>query len=429
MSSERRRLLLLAPIFPPDLGVATVRVSQLAELLPERGWDVDVVTLARRADRFDTDAGGLGGHTRVRYIDFERVAAQRSGADRPEQPGGPRNGASRVTLQRRLKLLAFPLVRKTAVPDVDVRWWPRWTPRLHAILDELRPDVVLSSSPQHSLHEGGRLAARHLDVPWVADFRDPLVDDPRYGPFGWRRVRRSAFHRFERGIYDDADLVVHAIPLHHRIALERYAAVPTPKLLLTNGFPPGLVALCDRPRRPGRTRLCLAGKTPDREFMALVGALGTLVAAGADVELVHMGEQPAHVSARATSVLGTRYTGLGLVPHATALEHIAEADVLLSVLSSERSRMMLLSSKLFEYLATGRPVIAVNPTQSDRALLADYPAALVVDDPGHDAVHAALEQALAPLAPAPPEWLERFRRTYDRSALAARYAEALDALV
>jgi glycosyltransferase involved in cell wall biosynthesis len=412
VTAVTRRILLLTSRFPPDLGVGTVRPSHLAELLPERGFAVDVVTRPTRprtiADPVDTDYGGIGGHTRVRYLDIE--------PHRP-QPGLPTR-------------LSWRWVAELSVPDGDIVFMRLWEDRLRAVVEELAPDLVISTSPKHSLHHGGRLASRVAGVPWVADFRDPLVDDPRYGPLvGLRRYRRRGFERYERRIYEDAALVVHTVPTHHRIATERHRDLATPKVLITNGFPPELPALCAAPRRPGPLRLCLAGKTPEAEFTMLIAAVERLVAEGHDLELVNMGEQPATVDAIAAERLRSRYVGLGHVPHSTAIGHIAEADVLLSILSAERSRMMLLSSKLFEYGATGRPIVLVRPTADDRELLASHPSAVVIDEPSDDALEAGLRQALLDLGPAPDTWLAAFRSTYDRRALVMRYADELDRLL
>jgi glycosyltransferase involved in cell wall biosynthesis len=95
------------------------------------------------------------------------------------------------------------------------------------------------------------------------------------------------------------------------------------------------------------------------------------------------------------------------------------------VLSPERASYRLLSSKLFEYGATGRPIVAIRPTADDRALLADHPAAASIDEPDVASVTDAIRRAALSPPEVPAAWLAAFRARYDRGALAGAYADAI----
>ena len=71
------------------------------------------------------------------------------------------------------------------------------------------------------------------------------------------------------------------------------------------------------------------------------------------------------------------------------------ADVLVNYLSTERSEHYLLSSKLFEYLATRCPVIEVNPTVPDRQLLRRLPDVVVLKHPTLEELKEALARVTA----------------------------------
>jgi glycosyltransferase involved in cell wall biosynthesis len=65
--------------------------------------------------------------------------------------------------------------------------------------------AVVSTSQPYAAHTVGRAIARALDVPWIADFRDPMTEaEGRVWP---SRLHWWAERREERGLLRDADLV------------------------------------------------------------------------------------------------------------------------------------------------------------------------------------------------------------------------------
>jgi hypothetical protein len=126
----------------------------------------------------------------------------------------------------------------------------------------------------------------------------------------------------------------------------------------------------------------------------------------------------------------TPATYLGRLAHRDALREILSADVLLAALSVERSRMGLCSTKLYEYMATGRPIVAINPTAEDlRLLQGHYDHFWVLHDPSvaevADTLARALDQARASeddrqhLRPAVRDVRGRFARSVGSAQLLA----------
>jgi hypothetical protein len=69
----------------------------------------------------------------------------------------------------------------------------------------------------------------------------------------------------------------------------------------------------------------------------------------------------------------------GLLPYREAMRRVAGADVLLLVVGRNHAEM--LPGKLFDYLATGRPVIGIGPIPSEAADLLKASGAGVMLDP------------------------------------------------
>jgi len=72
---------------------------------------------------------------------------------------------------------------------------------------------------------------------------------------------------------------------------------------------------------------------------------------------------------------------------------------------------MVTSGKIYEYMATGKPIAVVADSEQDsRRVLADYPRVHVAESTDADAVASAMAAALADAAGPDADRLERARR-------------------
>src|SRR5258705_12606532 len=129
------------------------RLDTLARLLSARGWEVVVLT-ATGSRRGVSDTPG---------IEVIRTTRSLLGEDGRGHPAIASPAVSRIPLLRNF----------TRFPD-KYSWWNfTLAPRVVSILRKRRIDVVMSSSPPHSLHLGVRVARAVQPFRWVAEFRDP----------------------------------------------------------------------------------------------------------------------------------------------------------------------------------------------------------------------------------------------------------------
>lgn len=320
-------------------------------------------------------------------------------------------------------------IGQLSVPDLSIGFWRRIRPAALRHIESIQPDVILTTSPLHATHDLGRWLRRETDVPWVADFRDPYRIDPRYQPRGLGVLRRSAHERFEASIYHNADLIVHSIPIEHRWARLVYHQARRRMLELSNGCPPELADETITPNRSADSRrsIRVIGAAGEDESRILADTITDLVHKGMDLELRLVGRPP-HNAERIRRTLGDRAILTGQLPHRDALAQIAGADVLVCNTAADRARSLLLSSKLFEFLAVGVPVLVVNPTRSDRHLLRGRRGVRMLNEPGRHDLIEALKWALGDNAAPPRHAVEEFRRCFDRRRQVGTLAEHLDRL-
>lgn len=413
-----RKLLLLAPTFYPHPHVSAIRVSQWARHLPEFGWQPLVLC---RHHGFTATREGLDEaihpEVQVEYLG-------------PHAPP-PRTAATRMNLKKQLNQLIFDkLIDPLSVPDSFVWKWRRLSNRAIAIAEQWKPDVVMSSSPPHSIHLVGREVAQATGVPWVADFRDPYLIDRRFDLRGLKKLFAKQHREFERGIYRDAALCIHAIPIHGRWAAQHYPFARDTIRILPNGIPSELLDehFLHAGMRSSRLSIRGVGYFGRGAVAIMASVLRSLEQRGIEAELRHAGrvvDAPVSVPPD----LKDRLQFLGRVDHQRALREIVGADVLLKFDDLERAKVNGLSSKLFEYLATGKPIVAINLTRPDRQLLRRIPWCWCLENPRPDAIVDAVEQAVATKAKPCEEWLRAFRQQYNRRNQTQRLACWLEELV
>ncbi len=259
-----------------------------------------------------------------------------------------------------------------------------------------RFDAVITTSPPESIHAVG-MALRRRGVPWIADVRDGWTFESLRPDFP-TAAQRTLDERLERRWLGGADVVVCVSKPAAEDLRRRQIAEP---VLIPNGWDPETApepaAPADPILDPGRVSLLYTGRfgTYGRDPRPLVAALQRLAAADPDsasrLELVVAGPlSEAEAALLATDVSPARIVCAGSLARDRALALQANADALLLIAQPTRSQ--LLNIKLFEYLASGTPILALAAgTEAGRIVESIGGETVRADDP------AAIAAALATL--------------------------------
>lgn len=407
-----KTVVLTAFQFPPLVGTSGVqRTLRFVQHLPAFGWRPVVLTvhrgIHRNIDRTTEDALPPQCHVvRAPCLDTSRHLAI----------GG-----------RYLSALALP-----------DRWtsWRWFAPfKLGEILQGGRPSVVWSTYPIATAHHVGQALAQRLGVPWVADFRDPMAQDG----YPADPLRHRAFVKTEKLAMARARKLVFVAPSALAMYRERYPEVPAERFeLIENGYDEAAFDGLDATAPPppaGRPLVLLHSGIvypQERDPVPLFEALGRLRRAGtltAD-DLVLRFRAPVHAdlirdTAREQGVADCIEI-LPQVSYGEALAEMMAVDALL-VLQS-RSCNEQIPAKAYEYLRTGRPIVALTDPSGDTGrLLETMQARWVAPLESADAIAALLPEVVAGLrrgeAPVVPR--DAVAR-YSRRALTQRLAALLD---
>jgi glycosyltransferase involved in cell wall biosynthesis len=426
-SPRSRSLLVVSYFYPPTRDTGAQRPAAMARWLARTGWDVTVLTTAAfgRTEAAETEGmEGAGDGVRViRSRDLQTVRARLAGHAKVDSLFDSDSYSGRP----------HPL-SKVIVPEPLAVAWAPFARRAAFAAHRERPfDCVLTTSPPESAHTIGH-ALHRKGVPWVADVRDAWTFEPLRPPFPTRPQQRLD-ERLERLRLGAADQVVCVSEPAAADLRDRGIADP---LVIANGWDPdqdpgtdAIAAARDR-LDAGRTSLLYTGRfgSYGRDPAPLVEGLARLARSSPELagklELAIAGPlQPAERALfERRDLQPVEVTLLGSLEREVSLALQRAANALL--LLAQPTRTQLVNFKLFEYLAAGRPILALAAgTEAGRlAAEAGTDPIVAADDP--EAIATALATLLDDRLTGPdPAAASRFRYPSPAEAMSQVLERAL----
>jgi glycosyltransferase involved in cell wall biosynthesis len=408
-------VLLVSYHYPPDPSVGSQRWAAMAPHLRELGLDVTVLT-TRLFGALPDDRPNV-----IRTADLRASPLLRAALRRPR-------------VEEQAQSAAVPeLLRSGLVPDAAIaHWLPFALAATRRRLRKERFDVIVTSNPPDSTHLLGLLLGSGRPA-WIADFEDPWRFEPLRGPWPSRfqdrwdaameaRVARSAEVLVSVSEPIAADFASRfgvdsrCITMAWDPALEPAVAAAKAPALAPGAFNLVHTGALTVPERRDPSVLFAALRRLSAEAPALAERL-RLVIAGllTDDERRALGGQGVEGLVQNAGVLGRA--------DAVALQRSADALLLIAT-GSHRSQV---TGKLFEYLAAGRPIIAIADENEAARIVRDTGTGVVVAPADLDGVVATLREALTSglARHYHPHDLERY--VFPAPALA--FAEAVEAAV
>jgi glycosyltransferase involved in cell wall biosynthesis len=349
-----KRVLMIAYHFPPMQGSSGIqRTLRFVQHLPATGWEPLVLTAQPRAysatspDQLDEIPEG----TRVRRA-FALDAARH------------------LSLSGR-----YP--KWLALPDRWMSWYPGAVLAGLALICRYRPDAIWSTFPIATAHRIGHTLARCSGLPWIADFRDPMAHEGfPPDPDQWR-----AYERIERQVLPRARFSVFASPGAAQMYATRYPDAAARIRVIENGYDEASFARLEQTAADGaaaaseqRFVLLHSGviypseRDPQPLFAALarLKSLGLLSAADFCLRLRASGCE------RWLQTLVAEHGIIDLVELAPplryeqALREMMDSAALLVMQASNCNAQI--PAKLYEYLRSRKPVLALTDPEGDTAL-------------------------------------------------------------
>lgn len=311
------------------------------------------------------------------------------------------------------------------IPDARVLWIAPLVKRLKTELKKGDVALLITTGPPHSVHLAGlRLKQAFPKIFWVADFRDPWMEVDYMHHLRLSTFARRRHEKLERKVLEGADLII-TISEGLRTLLSSKTSKPVS--VIPNSFDPGFLnASANRAPYPEKFSIVHTGTMPaERDAPELWKALADFPHP-ISLRLVGTVDPQVIRSVRQRGIQALLHVDPP-VPHQEALNIQREAALLLVVANRTPTATGILTGKVFEYLASGRPLLAIGPEGGDlHHLITETQAGWFVPYGDEVAARQALDQAYTlwqqGLLYGKPEALE----AYSSSSVMKKFAELLE---
>lgn len=272
---------------------------------------------------------------------------------------------------RRRERLAW-WIQRVALPfSEEFPWIPHAAAAATDLIREHGCVAMLSTHPPIATHLAALLVKRETGIPWIADFRDPFVDNP----FRTWRWPLGMDARAERRIVADADAVVSNTTPAGELWRRKYPRQAEKVSTIWNGFDPEDPYPCYSPSQRTRPEIVHVGNIyGGRSPAPILRSLERLFTGGhlspESVLLRFVGPMEDDKPTQWADLLhrfeekGWAVCRKTLVPQAEAREITARADYLLLIDMNGAGGTLQLPAKIFDYVQVHRPVLACSEGES-----------------------------------------------------------------
>lgn len=253
------------------------------------------------------------------------------------------------------------------IPDARFFWVKPSVSYLEKYIVENNIDTIVTSGPPHSLHLIGLELKQKLNVKWFADFRDPWTTIGYHKSLRLSDFAAQRHKDLESKVLNTADTII----VTSKTTKSEFEALTTkPIAVITNGFDVENVE-----KQPLDTKFSLAhigsflsARNPKLLWESLTELLGEIPDFGSHLEIKLIGAVSQEVlDTIAAFGLNSYLNNLGYVSHAEAIVHQRKSQVLLLIEIDSKETKSIIPGKLFEYMVSNRPIIAIGPNGSDFA--------------------------------------------------------------
>ena len=257
-----KKCLFITSQFPPLVISGCKRTAGVSKYLARQGWEMIVIT---PEDGY------------VPYLDSNRDFIPQGVRIMKTKVASPRVYREMKRTTNIFKLAVPWMLKRVLIPDRLLAWFPYAYCEAKKIIDCESIDILYSTGEYFSSHIIAMILQKKTNIPWIAEFRDPWSSNPLVQ----RRnaIRKFSEKRLERAVVHAADIILSVTPhltnelmsIHPQERKEKFFTIPNGFDHESYEYPPSI--------QHKTFTICYAGTIRFREkkFQVLLVALKNLI--------------------------------------------------------------------------------------------------------------------------------------------------------
>ncbi|RAR70753.1 glycosyltransferase [Flavobacterium aciduliphilum] len=369
MKTSAKKLLIITYYWPPAGGPGVQRWLKFVKYLPE--FDIQPIVYIPENPTYPIIDEGLEHEVskeaillRNKIFEPYQLAGFLSKKETKKISSGIIPAAKKQTFLEKIMLW---IRGNLFIPDARKYWVNPSVKYLKEYIKVHDIDTIVTSGPPHSLHLIGLKLKQELDLTWLADFRDPWTTIGYHKALKLSSYAAKKHKQLEHQVLTTADKILVTSKTTKK---EFQALTHKPIEVITNGYDVENVA--KQPLDKTFSMAHIGSFLSDRNPKILWEVLQELVVEhelfAMHFELKLIGKVSQEIlSSIAQHKLTSFCANLGYVSHIEAIQHQRTSQVLLLIEIDSEETKSIIPGKLFEYMVSERPTLAIGPKDSDFA--------------------------------------------------------------
>jgi glycosyltransferase involved in cell wall biosynthesis len=324
------KILVISYNFPPEGGPAVQRISKFVKYLAQLGAEVFVLTSKHPIKVKDQSLlNELPSSLKKFYV---------------------------------LDLFSFlpgeirKILKRKNIPDKHVSWNKKAIKQAKKIINENSINIVLTTSPPHSVHLIGLELKKKLNIKWITDFRDEWTSDPVFN-----HSHKNKIVSIEKEVVNSCDTLITVT----RKAVENFSRYNPVLYLIRNGYDVDdfLHVRNFSTKKNKKLTIVYTGRltkksSPESFFNKLLLLIQNSPKLIDKLEVKIIGSMDNSHWIKDSPELEKIVKFYPYVPHEKSIEELCKADVLL-LLASNNKNSEVFTGKVFEYIYLKKPILAI----------------------------------------------------------------------
>jgi hypothetical protein len=257
------------------------------------------------------------------------------------------------------------------IPDARKFWIKPSVKFLTEYLKENPVDAIVSTGPPHSMHMIALGIKKRLNIPWLADFRDPWTNIDFYGELGLFSYADRMHRKMEQQVLKSANILT---TVSWNWAKDFIKLGAENIEVVTNGFDPAdFESIRTRAFKNNSFEICHIGamnkdRNPVKLWKTIADICNENSEFAAKFKITFIGQTDISVKVALEKNGLIKYANFeNYKPHNEVLKMANRAAILLLALNNTPNVEGIVPGKLFEYLAIKKSILCVGSITGDSA--------------------------------------------------------------
>jgi glycosyltransferase involved in cell wall biosynthesis len=365
------KVLIVTYYWPPSGGAGVQRWLKFSKYLPEFGWDPVILTVDPEYAAYPVTDFSLNADLPSTLKIYATRATNYFSIYKKDTSKIPTAGfANGVDNSFKGKVLRF-IRGNFFLPDPRKGWNKHAFKKACELIETEGIRNIITTSPPHSTQLIGiKIKKKYPTVNWIADLRDPWTDIYYYNQFYPTIISRWIDRKYEENVLRKVDKIITVGSSLKNLFSSKVKGIESKTCVITNGYDEDDFSGIREDNRSGFTITYVGTLSDNYPIDGFLDALKIFKEEGNEFMFRFIGTVSKNQRDLIQSKTGNSILEfIPYVDHSEAIKYMLQTTVLLLIIPDHQSNKSILTGKLFEYIASGKPIICLGPLDGDAAVI------------------------------------------------------------